>query len=63
MTKIVLCGACGKMGAAIAAAVDNRSDCEIVAGVDIAKKRRLRISGIQRFCRNIRSCRCSNRLF
>lgn len=38
MTKIVLCGACGKMGAAIAAAVDNRSDCEIVAGVDIAKK-------------------------
>lgn len=39
MTKIVLCGACGKMGAAIAAAVDNRSDCEIVAGVDIAKKK------------------------
>lgn len=38
MTKIVLCGACGKMGAAIAAAADNRTDCEIVAGVDIVKK-------------------------
>ncbi len=38
MTKIILCGACGKMGAAIIAAVDNRSDCEITAGVDIVKK-------------------------
>ncbi len=38
MTKIILCGACGKMGAAIVSAVDNRPDCEIAAGVDIVKK-------------------------
>ncbi|MBQ8765620.1 MAG: 4-hydroxy-tetrahydrodipicolinate reductase [Clostridia bacterium] len=36
MTRIILSGALGKMGKAIASCVDNRNDCEIVAGVDIA---------------------------
>ncbi len=35
MTKIILCGCNGKMGAAITGIVGERSDCEIVAGVDI----------------------------
>jgi 4-hydroxy-tetrahydrodipicolinate reductase len=34
MTKIILTGACGKMGKVIQNVVDNRKDCEIVAGVD-----------------------------
>ena len=36
MTRIILSGALGKMGKAITACVNNRNDCEIVAGVDIA---------------------------
>ena len=35
MTRIILSGALGKMGKAITTCVANRSDCEIVAGVDI----------------------------
>lgn len=35
MTKIILCGCNGKMGAAITGIVGERADCEIVAGVDI----------------------------
>lgn len=35
MTRIILSGCCGKMGKAIAACVENRTDCEIVAGVDL----------------------------
>ncbi len=35
MTKIILCGCNGKMGAAITGIVGERGDCEIVAGVDI----------------------------
>ncbi|MBQ5545497.1 MAG: 4-hydroxy-tetrahydrodipicolinate reductase [Clostridia bacterium] len=35
MTKIILCGCNGKMGAAMTGIVGERSDCEIVAGVDI----------------------------
>lgn len=35
MTKIILCGCNGKMGAAITGIVSERGDCEIVAGVDI----------------------------
>lgn len=35
MTDILLCGCGGKMGAAVQAAVNNREDCRIVAGVDI----------------------------
>lgn len=38
MTKIILSGCCGKMGKAIAACVDSRTDCEIVAGVDLVNK-------------------------
>jgi len=34
-TKIALSGACGKMGHVIADLVQTRTDCEIVAGVDI----------------------------
>ncbi len=34
MTKIILVGACGKMGGVIADIVNKRDDCEIVAGVD-----------------------------
>ena len=36
MLKIILSGACGKMGRVIAEAVKNDSNCEIIAGVDIA---------------------------
>lgn len=35
MTKIILCGALGKMGKVITSIVSERDDCEIVAGVDI----------------------------
>lgn len=35
MTKIILNGCNGKMGIAVAGAVEERTDCEIVAGVDI----------------------------
>lgn len=35
MTKIILCGANGKMGYVIQSVVAGRDDCEIVAGVDI----------------------------
>ena len=35
MTKIILCGCSGKMGAAITGIVNERDDCEIVAGVDV----------------------------
>ena len=34
MTKIILTGACGKMGKVIQSVVDARDDCDIVAGVD-----------------------------
>lgn len=34
MTKLILCGACGKMGRVIADIVSKRDDCEIIAGVD-----------------------------
>jgi len=36
MTKIIMNGACGRMGKVIAGLVQNREDAEIVAGVDIA---------------------------
>lgn len=35
MTKIILCGANGKMGKVIQSVVSAREDCEIVAGVDL----------------------------
>lgn len=35
MTRIILCGCNGKMGKAITSVVNERSDCEIVAGVDV----------------------------
>ncbi len=35
MTKILLCGCCGRMGKFVAETVNNRNDCEIVAGIDI----------------------------
>ena len=35
MTKIILCGANGKMGHVIQSVVSGRDDCKIVAGVDI----------------------------
>ena len=34
MTRILLSGACGKMGHVIQNIVAGRDDCEIVAGVD-----------------------------
>lgn len=34
MTRIILCGCSGKMGKNISTCVENRNDCEIVAGVD-----------------------------
>ena len=38
MTRIILSGALGKMGKAITSCVENRNDCEIVAGVDLANE-------------------------
>ena len=35
MTRIILCGCCGKMGHFITQLVSERTDCEIVAGVDL----------------------------
>ncbi len=35
MTRIILCGALGKMGRTIAQIVSERGDCAIVAGVDV----------------------------
>ena len=35
MTKVILNGCCGKMGAAVTKAVSDRDDVQIVAGVDI----------------------------
>ena len=35
MTRIVLTGACGKMGKVIQSVVEARNDCEIVAGIDV----------------------------
>ncbi len=35
MTKLILCGCNGKMGRAVTAAVAARTDCEIVAGIDL----------------------------
>lgn len=35
MTKILLSGCCGKMGRNVTSVVNARTDCEIVAGVDI----------------------------
>ncbi len=35
MTKILLCGCNGKMGAAVTGIVDGREDCAIAAGVDV----------------------------
>lgn len=34
MTKIIITGACGKMGKVIQSIVSNRDDCTVVAGVD-----------------------------
>lgn len=36
MTRIVITGACGKMGRVINDIVNTRDDCEIIAGIDIA---------------------------
>ena len=36
MTEIAICGACGKMGRVIADVINQRSDCETIAGIDIA---------------------------
>ncbi|MBR4072382.1 MAG: 4-hydroxy-tetrahydrodipicolinate reductase [Clostridia bacterium] len=38
MTKILLVGACGKMGAAVAGCVNEDNDLKIVGGVDYAEK-------------------------
>lgn len=38
MVNVILCGYGGKMGAAVQQAVNNREDCQIVAGVDIQLK-------------------------
>lgn len=35
MTKIVICGANGKMGRKVCECVSHRNDCEIVAGIDL----------------------------
>lgn len=35
MTDIILSGCCGKMGRVISAAVKDRNDCRIVAGIDL----------------------------
>ncbi len=37
MTRIILSGCCGKMGRNVVNSVNQRSDCEIVAGIDIVE--------------------------
>ena len=37
MTRILLSGCCGKMGRNVIAVVNQRKDCEIVAGIDIVE--------------------------
>lgn len=49
MTRILLSGCNGKMGQAITACVDDRDDCEIVAGVDITGEMRSRYPVFQNF--------------
>ena len=34
MTKIVICGANGKMGHTVASCIDGRDDCTVIGGVD-----------------------------
>ena len=34
MTKIVLCGANGKMGHTLAGCIAKREDCTVIAGID-----------------------------
>lgn len=36
MTKIVICGACGKMGRAVADVISARDDCSVIAGIDLS---------------------------
>ena len=35
MTKIAITGACGKMGRVIAGIINGRSDCKVIAGIDL----------------------------
>lgn len=35
MTETVICGACGKMGRVIADIISSRSDCKVIAGIDL----------------------------
>ena len=37
-TKILISGASGKMGHAVAAAIDGRTDCTVLAGIDLNTK-------------------------
>lgn len=37
MTNIVICGVCGKMGRMLVNCIQEREDCQVIAGVDIAK--------------------------
>ena len=37
MCDIVIQGACGRMGRALAALIEARDDCRVVAGVDLAE--------------------------
>ena len=40
MTKIVINGACGKLGTAVSAVAVSRSDCKVLAGIDISPVKR-----------------------
>ena len=35
MTRIVICGCCGKMGRVINDVIKSRNDCEVIAGIDL----------------------------
>ncbi len=35
MTKIAICGCCGKMGKVVADTISKRKDCKVVAGIDV----------------------------
>lgn len=35
MTRIVLCGALGKMGRVLASIIESRNDCEVIGGIDM----------------------------
>ena len=50
MTNIAICGACGKMGRVIYDIISNRSDCKVVAGVDLTAQSYADFPVVEKIC-------------